>query len=253
MVGQRAEAARSMMAAILLSAAAQRPPGESLSEGNGARFYLLESPRVDADTEHTLAGISGTVPHSTRVVSRREVAQTLDELAAEIQRRHADDHGNYPDVFVFVHDLARFRDLRADENEGGFSFSSEAKPPSPDKQFYSILREGPSVGVFTIVWCDTLNNLSRTIDRQGLREFDLRVLFQMSQNDSSFLADTPAASKLGPQLALIVNEETALLEKFRPYAWPAADWLMWAAGMLRGPLEGRPSQKPDVAQSEVGH
>ena len=123
------------------------------------------------------------------------------------------------------HDLARFRDLRATRTKEVFRSRARPNRPSPDKQFYSILREGPSVGVFTIVWCDTLNNLNRSIDRQGLREFDLRVLFQMSQNDSSFLADTPAASKLGPQLALFVNEETALLEKFRPYAWPAADWL----------------------------
>jgi hypothetical protein len=240
LVGQRGEAARAMMAAVFLSAAAQRPPADSLSEGSGVRFYMMESPRTDADPQRTLAELCRVVPHTTRVISRREVGPALDELAAEVQRRQKDDHGHYPDVFVFVHDLARFRDLRPDENEGGFSFSSEPKPPSPDKQFFFVLREGPSVGVFMVVWCDSLNNLSRTIDRQGLREFDLRVLFQMSQNDSSYLADTPAASKLGPQLALIVNEETALLEKFRPYAWPDADWLAGIATRLQASSTGRP-------------
>jgi hypothetical protein len=238
-VGQRGEAAKAMMAAVFLSAAAQRPPAESSSEGHGARFYVLEGPRAEAEPRRTLAGLAEEIPHTTRVVSRREVGPVLDELAAEVQRRQADDRGSYPDVFIFVHDLARFRDLRPDENEKGFSFTSEPKPPSPDKQLSLILREGPSVGVFAIIWCDTLNNLSRSIDRALLREFDLRVLFQMSQNDSSYLADTPAASKLGPQLAMIVNEETAQLEKFRPYAWPSADWLRWAASQLRASPESR--------------
>jgi hypothetical protein len=56
----------------------------------------------------------------------------------------------------------------------------------------------------------------------------------MGQNDSSYLADTPIASKLGPQLAMFVNEETGILEKFRPYAWPAAEWLAWVAQQLQG-------------------
>jgi hypothetical protein len=123
--------------------------------------------------------------------------------------------------------------LRRDENANDFSFTSEAKKATPDKQFYAITRDGPAVGVFTVVWCDTVNNLNRSIDRQGLREFDLRILFQMSPNDSSLLADTPAASKLGPQLGLLVNEESGVLEKFRPYAWPPAEWLLWVAKQLR--------------------
>jgi hypothetical protein len=231
-VGQREEAASAMMAAVLISAAGQRPPAESLTEGGGARFYVFENARPDGDPSRTLAALSPVVPHGMRVVGRREIAATFDELASEVERRQADESRNYPDVFVFVNDLGRFRDLRRDENDVGFSFSGEAKPPTPDKQFASVLREGPSVGVYTIVWCDTLGNLNRAIDRQGLREFDMRVLFQISQNDSSYLADTPVASKLGPQLALLFNEQTGLLEKFRPYSWPAPDWLAWAARQL---------------------
>jgi S-DNA-T family DNA segregation ATPase FtsK/SpoIIIE len=234
MVGQREEAAAAMMAAILISAAGQRPPAETLAEGRGARFYVFESPRADADPSRTLTSLTSVVPHSVRVVPRREVAEAFEELAAEVDRRQADESGNYPDVFVFVSDLGRFRELRRDENDLGFSFSGEAKPPTPDKQFAQVLRDGPSVGVYTIVWCDTLGNLNRSIDRQGLREFDMRVLFQMSQNDSSYLADTPVASKLGPQLALFLNEQSGLLEKFRPYSWPAPDWLDWAARQLAG-------------------
>ena len=86
-----------------------------------------------------------------------------------------------------------------------------------------ILREGPLVGVHVLVWCDGLNNLNRTFDRQALREFEQRVLFQMSPNDSSHLIDSPFASRLGPFRALFSNEDEGILEKFRPYTMPGDD------------------------------
>jgi hypothetical protein len=62
------------------------------------------------------------------------------------------------------------------------------------------------VGVHTIVWCDTLTNLNRSLDRRALREFAMRVVLQMSAEDSANLIDTPAASKLGPYRALFYSE-----------------------------------------------
>jgi hypothetical protein len=47
----------------------------------------------------------------------------------------------------------------------------------------------------------------------------------MSGTDSSNLIDTPAASRLGVHRALLYSEEQGLLEKFRPYGIPTADWL----------------------------
>ena len=49
-------------------------------------------------------------------------------------------------------------------------------------------------------------------------EFDNRVLFQMSANDSSNLIDSPAASRLGANRAVFFSEESGVAEKFRPYA-----------------------------------
>jgi S-DNA-T family DNA segregation ATPase FtsK/SpoIIIE len=88
-----------------------------------------------------------------------------------------------------------------------------------------MLREGPAVGVFTLVWCDTLNNLQRALDRQALREFEMRVLFQMSAADSSNLIDSPQASKLGLHRAFYYSEDQGRLEKFRPYGAVTEPWL----------------------------
>ncbi|MCL2330121.1 MAG: hypothetical protein FWC56_02340, partial [Phycisphaerae bacterium] len=67
--------------------------------------------------------------------------------------------------------------------------------------------------------------VERTFDRTTLREFDNRVLFQMSANDSSNLIDSPLANRLGFYRALFFSEEHGLLEKFRPYDLPDRPWL----------------------------
>ena len=83
------------------------------------------------------------------------------------------------------------------------------------------------------MWCDSLNNLHRAWDRQTLREFEYRVAFQMSANDSSTLIDTPVASRLGANRALLHSGEEEALEKFRPYRWPSAAWLESVRRQLR--------------------
>src|SRR5207244_8286603 len=121
----------------------------------------------------------------------------------------------------------RYRVLR--KAEDSFSFGSggdEEKKPQADKQFADLLREGPAVGIHVLAWVDTPAAIDRTLDRGSLREFDNRVLFQMSAADSSNLIDSPAANKLGFYRALACSEEQGLMEKFRPYAmvepgWPA--------------------------------
>src|SRR5206468_8792304 len=114
--------------------------------------------------------------------------------------------------------------LRKQEESFGFSPSDEEKAPAADKQFADLMREGPHLGIHILTWCDTLVSVDRTLDRGAMREFDNRVLFQMSANDSSTLIDSPAANKLGMHRALAYSEEQGVLEKFRPYALPEWEW-----------------------------
>ena len=69
----------------------------------------------------------------------------------------------------------------------------------------------------------------------------MRVLFQMSSNDSSSLIDAPTASKLGPNRALFFSEEEGRLEKFRPYSIPEQDWLQ---GEVKARYDKRPKPEP---------
>jgi hypothetical protein len=123
-----------------------------------------------------------------------------------------------------LYGLQRFRDLRRSEDDFGFSRREDEKP-SPAQQFVTLLHEGSSLGIHVLLWCDTMNNLQRALDRQSMREFDMRVLFQMGVADSSNLIDSPLAAKLGLHRALFYSEEQGKLEKFRPYGVPSAAWL----------------------------
>ena len=99
----------------------------------------------------------------------------------------------------------------------------QARSPAPASQFSKIITEGPSHRIHTIATVDTYNNVTRFLGRKGLTEFEMRVLFQMSSNDSASLCDSPA-NMLGLHRALFYNEQEGTLETFRPYALPERRW-----------------------------
>src|SRR5262249_42451769 len=135
----------------------------------------------------------------------RDGASLIADLAQELERRTAAGSKDDGSKFLLINGLQRFRNLRRSEDD--FSFSAPPdEPANPAPQFATVLREGPLVGIHTLVWCHSYNNLTRFVDRQTLREFDLRVLFQMSGNDSSNLIDSPLAAKLGMHRAYFQSE-----------------------------------------------
>ena len=75
--------------------------------------------------------------------------------------------------------------------------------------------------------------MNRFLSRKALSEFEMRVLFQMSANDSASLIDSPKAGTLGLHRALFYNEHEGYLETFRPYALPDQEWLEQAGKNLK--------------------
>jgi hypothetical protein len=217
-VGQYDEPAMAIMISMILSIAAQRPPG-------GAVFYVLDGTPADSGLAGTFQRLKSVLPHEVKIVEYRAVPQAVNEIAAEVKRRQEGDAGGAPDIYLFVYALQRYRVLRKAEDSFSFSSGDEEKAPDPGKQFAEILREGPPNGVHTVAWADTAVALDRTLDRQSMREFDNRILFQMAASDSSNLIDSPAANKLGFHRALAYSEEQGVVEKFRPYGLPERGWL----------------------------
>lgn len=58
-----------------------------------------------------------------------------------------------------------------------------SESPSPEELFSKTLREGPDLGIHSIIWCDTYTNFQRRLDYQTLRDFDMRVVFQRSKDN----------------------------------------------------------------------
>ena len=60
----------------------------------------------------------------------------------------------------------------------------------------------------------------------------MRVVFQMSANDSASLIESPAANNLGLHRAILYNGQQGWMETFRPYALPDETWLAETSASL---------------------
>ena len=225
LIGQQEEAALGVLSSALLALAAQSAPAADPAVP-GARFSVLDATPADASHAGWWQKFVQGLPHSVPVSGWRELPAALGEIAAEVDRRQKANDSESPAIFLFIHGLQRFKDLRKQEEDFSFGRRGEEAPAvHPSKHLENILKEGPAVGVHALIWCDSLNSLQRAFDRPTMREFAQRILFQMSVNDSSFLIDSPLASKLGVHRALYCNEDSGIVEKFRPYGLPSDDWL----------------------------
>jgi hypothetical protein len=255
MVGQQPEAAQGMLATAVISLAAHHGmrneevkrssiPHSPFPIPHSTRFYIVDGHQAGPPQTGLLARLPRVVPERVRLAGWRDVPAILAELSAELDRRQKASQGDAPSIYLVLYGLHRMRDLRRSEDDFGFMSRGEEQPATPDKQLAALLREGTVLGMHTLIWCDTLNNLQRALDRQAMREFAMRVVFQLSVADSSNLIDSPAASKLGLHRALFANEEDGRLEKFRPYGMPAEEWLAWVREELHRGSLSQPAGAP---------
>lgn len=218
LVGQREETVTAMLESMMLAMAAQCPT-------DAIEFHVLDALPGDAPCQGRLAAMTNRLPHTSHPGTHRDVEACMQRLGGLLNARRTAGTTDGPRIMLFTHALHRLRDLRRPEDDFSFSTPDPDTPATPDAIFAELLKDGPAHGIHVISWVDTLNNLNRTLDRNSQREFEMRILFQMSANDSSHLIDSPAASALGLQRALYSSEDSGILEKFRPWALPSQDWL----------------------------
>ncbi len=209
-VGQREETATTLLGLAAIALVAQFP-------ADGAKIILLHaSPADSLETKFfaQIPGITLAEPH--------DLADQMNAISAELKARLAGDApADAPRIFLLVHGLQKFKKLRGEDD---FSFSADDSE-NPAKQLTAIINEGPAQGIHLIAFVDTFNNVNRFLNRKTLSEIEMRIVFQMSANDSASLIDSPKASNLGLHRALLHNEQAGTLETFRPYAAPDAAWL----------------------------
>lgn len=153
-----------------------------------------------------------------KVADQRGCDAMLSEVHALLQERMNDESGEvalHP-VLLNLVQLGRLRSLRKDDDFGMGSFGESEL--TPERQLEEILRDGPSYGVHTLTWVEGYSTLNRWLARSALREIEIRILMQMSGNDSTNLIDSIAASRLGDHVMLLFDEATGQEQKFRPFA-----------------------------------
>ena len=217
-VGQREEVTLGMMGLSMISLAAQYPEG-------GAKIYFLHSSLPGTPDERYINSIFAVLPKGVVTqVQPHELADTFNSIGEDLKSRISGEQTSAPPVFLFIHGLHKFKKLKSDDDMD-FSFGSSDSGESPSKQLSTILTEGSTQGIHLITTVDTYNNVTRFLSRKLLSEIEMRVVLQMSANDSASLIDSPKAADLGLHRALLHNEQAGTLETFRPYAEPDSEWL----------------------------
>ena len=219
-IGQREEAALAMIGVSLVALSAQYAKG-------GVKFVVCDGTGPGTSEAAFLKAVVDAVPHEVQVVKNHDIPSVMSDLGEEMKRRAADEEtaAKAPPIYVIVQNIQKFKKLKH-EDDFDFSFDSDdSAAVKPGAQFNEIVTEGTSLGMHAIVSVDSYNNVNRFLSRKALSEFEMRVIFQMSQNDSAALVDSPAASDLGLHRALYYNEHDGYLETFRPYALPEREWI----------------------------
>ena len=212
LVGQNDEAVAAIMGLGMLALAAQHP------RTSPPKFYLVHGALAGTPDCEFLESIA---QGHAQLSQGHEAPEFIAEIHAEMKRRSDEGSAGDPPIYLFIHGLQKFRKLRYEED---FSFGGD-DAPKPGTQLNEIISEGPPVGLHLITSLDTLNNVNRSISRKAVSELGMRVLFQMSANDSASLIDSPKASMLGLHRALFYSEHESRLETFRPFALPDAGWV----------------------------
>ncbi len=231
-VGNQEEQGAAMVAAAVVSLASWVRSGPAAPEAALPAITILDATPPDLAHADLLPRVARELGPLARLAGPREVKEALGAIMAEIDRRDASGSATHAPMLLVVFGLQRFRDLRRSDE---FSFSGDSeKGETAAQTFMKILRAGPSVGVHALVWCDTATNVDRMMERSALREFNTRVLMQMSASDSTHLVDGPQAATLGANRALLYSDDTGVMEKFRPYALASSEWVSGVLGAIRG-------------------
>lgn len=170
---------------------------------------------------------------TVRIVSSRDVDSTLGRLADELARRvelekDVETPGEQagPPRLLVIDSLDRFRDLRQDD-QFQFALNEEAQQV-PAAKLQAILKDGPAVGIFTVINIASAETLSRWLPRQSQRDLELRLVGPVNAADSSLLLDTPLASELAAATMVLFDESSGQLTKFRlcdpPTRQQCAEW-----------------------------
>ena len=143
-----------------------------------------------------------------------EIIECLSNIIEEINLRKENLNALYHNIYLSFYAFQRAH---------LFKKISDYQMSDTARMLDYILKNGPLVGIFTIMQIDKLDNLKRILD-QPLQNFTHRIALQMDENASQTIIGNYAASKLfimnrpsSKYRAYYYNNDRNILNKFKPY------------------------------------
>lgn len=155
---------------------------------NAATYSILNFMRRDDVLGSELQDVFSEMPFDFQIISSQtDVLESLTAIRQEIDARRQDESIPQAHIYltIFAFQLARMFDRggrRGDDvSECGVLLDY-------------ILKNGPAVGVFTIMQCDNYDNLCRI--GNPLSYFSYRIALQMNEGDSNKIMGSSVANRL---------------------------------------------------------
>ncbi len=195
-------------------------------------MVLLDGNRASREEEAIPAEWLSGCELRLQVVKPREAEAELLRLQERVARRLEtgdEAEGEHAPLLVVITPLERFREFRQTDS---YNFSLDNTAGGTADALQALLRDGPQVGVHTILCCQSAETLTRWLPRSAHHDLELRLLGRMSTADSANLIDTPEASDLTAATMLLYDDADGRLRKFRicdlPVAEEVSQWVQLA-------------------------
>ncbi|MEO0416609.1 MAG: ATP-binding protein, partial [Verrucomicrobiota bacterium] len=192
--------------------------------GEKARLIVIDGSLSDPNSASWLKEAITWTRGTIETPDANAMGNRINELAAEMKQK-SDGSLEIGDqtTFIVVLGLQKYKKLRYEE-DFSFSLDDDGGDAKPSDSLNELITDGPGLGYHVILSIDTYNNVNRCLSRKATSEFEKKILFQMSANDSASLIDSGKASDLGMNRAIYYNEPTGVAETFRPFAQPEKEW-----------------------------
>ena len=180
------------------------------SEDN-SRFYVCDKINVDNDFYGKLNPLAAKYPNLKIVENDTGIENVLTEVFNELEKRKAENKASDRIVLV-LSDIYNARILR----KNGYNV------PPITQTLITILKDGPSFGIHTIVHANSFANFSNILDPLSmLNEFEIKIELRGGEGYKIFSGTNLDAQKSSPTNDFIANLKTPQQndnQKFKVYS-----------------------------------
>lgn len=208
------QAGQGLLASALLSAA--------VAHGHHLEVRAIDCMPLESGFGEVLVALGALT--RVQVSRQRDLVSGLQAAARELTRRRQAASGREPPALVVLNGLDVARALDPDGGEATALLEV-------------LVSEGPASGLHTLVWASSAAAVSERLAPSLQSRFALRVVGPMSGEEAVRIVDSPAAASLQPTQALLYDELSGKVVRFRPFQVPSPAWIRNLAS--RAATEGR--------------